>query len=524
MVTDAATELELLLSDRVGRIESLLEIENKERELVPFNLFRIQKDMIETQTGRDVYVKPGQVGASSGLIGDYLLDCLTIPGTVSVILSHEEFITTRLLGKAQSFYNSLKQRIPSIPELHNKSANLKTFEFGSVESSFYIGSSRAYVFGRGETIHNLLCDEYGFWEAASIERIMAPIMQRVPLGGRIAILSTPNGQDNDFFEVYMAAKEGKEIGKSIFTSHFYPWFWHEEYTLPITSPYVLPGDNIEFLELIPDEQKLIRDSGVTLDQIRWRRRKIAEMESLRRSGETRILFGQEFPENDVDCFLVAGDMAYDSDLINEMAKKCGKPNSTVANLHTWYPPEPDLKYIVSIDPGVAKESETVLTVWRFYREDGNEWAKHCASLGGLIMPEVIANRAVEIAKMYNGALITWDYASQGMAVASGLKNYGNIYRRRDVFSGRLSPQEIGWLTTPRTKQYMYSQMVKMLPYVITHDIRIVSQLRNMRYDMDKGRLFAVGMDDYHDSAAIAICCRESMPITRGYAGRSGWDW
>jgi hypothetical protein len=516
---DVSTELAAILGDRVRRLETLLEIENKEKNLVPFNLMQIQKDIILSQTGRDIYVKPGQVGASSVIIADFLLDTITKPGTVSVIVSHEEFITQRLLNKAQSFYDHLRERIPTIPRMHHKSSNMKTFP--DIHSSFYIGSARAFVFGRGETIHNLLCDEYAFWEPTAIARIMVPIIKRVPASGRILVISTPNGEENSFCEMYKTAKDGAVMHKAIFKPHFYPWFIHEEYTIPWDSPYALEADRIPVLDLTDEEQMLVNIHGLTHDQIRWRRRSIAELESLMRSGETRILFSQEFPEDDESCFLAAGDMAYDTDLLNEMAKKCYKAPLSYEGASIWYPPEDGRKYVVSIDPGVAKASETVITVWLFLEYDGKEFAKHCASLSGLIMPGPAATLAKKIARHYNNALVTWDAASQGLAVGEAMQDYNNVYFREDVVSNKRSRVQ-GWLTTPKTKLYMHSQMCKMLPNLITHDINLISQLKNMRFD--GGKLTHVGLDDYHDSAAIGIVCRDSIPATRGLVGQAGWTW
>ena len=512
------TVLEDILSDRVKRIETLLDIEDKSQNLIPFKLTRLQNRMITDMTGRDVIVKPSQMGASSVIIADLLLDTITRPGTVSVIVSHEEFITQRLLLKAQHYYDRLKEKIPTIPEMHHKSSNLKSFP--DIHSSFYIGSSRAYVFGRGETIHNLLCDEYAFWDEDAIERIMAAISQRVPVTGRIIVLSTPNGEGNSFHEIYVNAKEGHVIGKSVFTPHFYAWYEHEEYTIPFDSPYALPGDNTPELDLTDEERLLVNLHGLTHDQIRWRRRKIVEFESLRRSGSSRILFTQEYPEDDVSCFLTAGDMAYNGDILNEMAKNCYKAPHQYNQAKIWYQPEPNKKYIISADVGVAKHSETVITVWHFETKDNKEIATHCATISGLIMPNKAAEMAIDLAIYYNGGLITWDAASQGIAFGDVVySKYGNIYYREDLQSG-LKSRTPGWLTSPRTKLYMYDQMSRILPNMITHDSNLVSQIRNMRVVNE--RLEAVGLDDFHDSAAIAICCRGSIPVTVGFAGESGW--
>ena len=326
----SADAMKELLSDRKLFIETLVNIEDKNRQVIPFVLNPIQDDMLTTSTWRDVYVKPAQIGGSSIIICDFLIDCLTIPGTTAVIISYDEFITGRLLRKAQTFYDILKERIPSIPELHHKSTFEKTFK--SVNSSLYISSSRSFAMPRGEPVHDLLLDEFAFWAPGSAAETFAATLQRVPLlpTTKVRVLSTPNGEDNDFYEIYNAAKEGKALGKSVFKHHFYTWYQHPEYTMSCDSPFVLPEDSEPILSnLDSDEKNLItRFEHLGLSEedshnkLRWRRYKIAEMSSLRRSGETRLLFPQEFPEDDVTCFQSAGDMWYDPEIINSMAKNC----------------------------------------------------------------------------------------------------------------------------------------------------------------------------------------------------------
>jgi len=502
-------EIAELFTDRISLIESLITIENKARDTVPLILNPIQRDVILTETGRDVFVKPAQVGFSTIKIIDYLIDCLTIKGTVAVIISHEAFITQRLLRKAQAAYDALRERIPAIPEMYHKSSFEKTFP--GMNSSFYIGSAQSYVFGRGETIHDLLIDEYAFWEQDAARRILTPAIQRVPLEGRIAIGSTANGEGNDFFEVYKEAKEGKKLGRSIFTPHFYPWFAHPEYTMPYDSPFALPADRTPKLDLIAEERDLVRLHNLTHDQIRWRRYKIVEMNSLRRSGELGLLFNQEYPEDDVSCFLAAGDMAYDPMQVNKLAEGCYPAPDSYMGMKVWHKPEEDARYLIAVDPGLGKVSETVASVWHFT----DEKFTHCATWGGLYAPEATAMKLKEIGRYYNNAKIAPEANSHGLAVIALLKDYPNKYLRRDFISGRVG-KEIGWLTTPRTKPYMITEVARNLDKVDLHDIDIVSQMRNIRQDGD--RFVSVGADDYHDSFAIAMVTREGIQGTYGYMG------
>lgn len=531
--------IQLLLSDRTLLIETLVKIENKERQLVPFVLNPIQRDMISSSSSRDIYVKPAQVGASSLFICDYLLDCITVPGTVSIIISYDEFITGRLLRKAQGFYNILNNTVPGLPTLQHKSTYEKVFEFrrnGRIEgySSFYIASARSFDYGRGEAIHDLLGDEYAFWPPGEAEKFVASALQRVPLlpNTKVRVCSTPNGEDNEFHEMYMAAKEGKEVGRSVYTSHFYPWWMHPEYSMPADSLFVLPGDD-NITTLSTEESNLLRvwqqyemTEGEMYDKLRWRRYKQAEMSSIKRSGESRLLFGQEYPEDDVSCFLAAGDMVYDAALITDMARRCYP--APVHNLFAdvWYPPEPNVSYLVAIDPGEGKQSESVATVWKFvFEADELKEAIHCATMSGFYAQDEMAEKSILLARWYNSAMIANEDA---LGFTSHVAKYGNLYYRHDPVTGKVG-RLIGWQTNTSTKPFMITELGRYLSKITTHDIRLISQLRNIRWMVDnrgRDRAVSIGSDDYHDSAAIAIVCRTSMPVTRGAVGTYGWgeDW
>ncbi len=376
--------LRALFSNRRLMMESLLQIEDKERRLVPFVLNPIQLDMLETSGPRDVYVKPAQVGATSFHLADFYLDNITISGTVSVIISYDETSAKRLILKAKRFHQFLSRKIPSVPKLEHKGAEELTWEHKDTDfySVMYIFTSRSYTLGRGEAIHNLLLDEYGFWLLGTQEAVFGSAVQRVPLkvGTKIRIQSTANGEDNPHCEIYRAAKEGTVVNQSVYKPHFYPWFIHPEYIMYPDDPFCLDGDEVDPLpNLQSDEVLLMRlllasygiEEHEAMAKLRWRRYKRAELASLRRSGDTVLLFEQEFPEDDETCFLVAGDQAYSTDLITDKIRQCipapitknivNPKNGTSAELEVWrdYDKEQGLSFLISIDPGKGKISESV---------------------------------------------------------------------------------------------------------------------------------------------------------------------
>ena len=100
---------ELILNDR-RFIESLFVVETKQRKVVPFHYNNIQVDVDSTETGMDIWVKPAQVGFSTERIAKRLKDTLTSPGTNTVLIAYEDFITERLLSKVNSSITTSRLR------------------------------------------------------------------------------------------------------------------------------------------------------------------------------------------------------------------------------------------------------------------------------------------------------------------------------------------------------------------------------------------------------------------------------
>ena len=517
-----------LINNKRKFIETLLVIENKQRQRIPFVYNRIQADVDDTQTGMDIWIKPSQVGFSSERIANRLVDTLTTPGTNTVLVAYEDFITERLLSKVTFYYNHLESlHIPGFPEIHHDSTYEKTFRFiedGRVvsTSSIYIASARSKTAGRAETIHHLLLDEHAFYIPQATENIIAPAMARIPPGGTVDSFSTPNGEDNDFHDWYVQARNGQ----SIFTSHFYPWFIHLEYVITLGDKRIrqtIPETDKAEFSLTGDEEKLMYAHSLSFDQIRWRRWMMKVMQSLKRRGETRTLFVQEFPEDDTTCFLSTGDMYYDHEFVENIAKTCYDAPFHRDKLNVWYEPEKGKIYSVIIDPGQAKITQSAIGVLTFEKDEyGNTIPKWCARDAGWYSPEITAKKAEVASNYYNRAMIVWEANAHGLAITVLLKNRRPIYFRKDIQSGRTS-MEPGWYTSSGargTKEYMLQQVHKNISKLICHDIELVRQLRSFRQVGDKIEI--IGLDDIHDTLAIGLACYDPHPIKRGETGSTGW--
>jgi len=179
--------------------------------------------------------------------------------------------------------------------------------FPKRDSYYFIGTAGQKAFGRGDTVSRAHLSEAAFY--ADLEKILAGISEAAEYG-QIDIESTPNGRDK-FYDMWNKAKSGK----SPYTPIFIPWFIDLEYSadsmtekeinglsVSVRKMFAVPND--EMIASYTKEEKLLianvmeeYKKELTPGQIKWRRYKIWD------KGD---LFWQEYPEDDVSCFLQSG--------------------------------------------------------------------------------------------------------------------------------------------------------------------------------------------------------------------------
>jgi len=128
-----------LITDRRSYIETLMQVQNKQRDKVDFKLNHSQNLAWPyiRPGGRLLVLKARQMGSTTLYIARFLADCLTVPGTVSVIASENEFATQRALTKAHALYDSIPEGLK--PEIYHKSSYEITWP--SINSTMFIGGS-----------------------------------------------------------------------------------------------------------------------------------------------------------------------------------------------------------------------------------------------------------------------------------------------------------------------------------------------------------------------------------------------
>jgi len=286
-----------------------LKILDKNKKLVSFRWNRAQKDFHNKRTGRDLILKARQLGFSTYIQGELFRRTVTNTRT-SITLAHDADTTAKLRIMADRFYDNCK--FGSIqPERKYANASLTTYpEF---DSSCTIATAGNVTVGRGDTYTDLHGSEVAFWPDA--ESIITGAMQ----GGSpdVVLESTPNGAQGYFYQLCMEAMSGQ----GVWTLHFYPWFFDNAYSLPLS-------DN-EFIKYNDEELDLVKKHKLGPEQIKWRRNKILELKDK---------FKQEYPEDAITCFLTSGNSYFFSgitvDKIEKIftAPKVAVPDST----HEYY--------------------------------------------------------------------------------------------------------------------------------------------------------------------------------------------
>lgn len=253
---------------------SFLRILDKQKNLVPLRWNKAQKHLHANRTGRDLILKARQLGFSTYTQGELFRRSVTSSRT-TLTMAHDDETTQKMRAMADRFWEHCKfgEYQPK-----RKYANSSVTSYPEFDSEVTIGTAGSKAKGRGGTYSDFHGSEVAFWKDA--EQIVAGAMQ----GGNpdVILESTPNGAQGYFYELCMDAMSGD----SVWTLHFYPWWWDENYRSDGSG-------------LIPtqEESELVAKHGLNLDQIAWRRNKKKEL---------RSFFEQEYPEDPITCFLTSG--------------------------------------------------------------------------------------------------------------------------------------------------------------------------------------------------------------------------
>jgi len=280
------------------------------------------------------------------------------------------------------------------------------------------------------------------------------------MNGWVTAESTPKGRGTLFYTLYDEAKKGING----YTPFFFPWWWDPtciydaKYVTPKTLSEAAEKLNLSSEALLREEELLIKNYDLSPERIAYRRHKIKEL------GE---LFYQEYPENDIDCWLSSDIGVFDGIAIRRYLQECfdGRLEGDVT---IWKDTIGAEKYVIGADvaAGTEKGDYSVASVLRVKTNE------YVARLRGKLPPDTFAQETIRLGHRYNDALIGVEKLQHGHVVIRSLMDadYPNIYEHEDY--DKIMVTTPGWNTSSKTKPIMIDDFNTALR---AHDIMLWSE-------------------------------------------------
>lgn len=471
------------LTNPLWRTKSIYSIVNKEGKTVPFRPNNIQELIRQDQSLRKMILKARQFGVStSELIRMFDWVCFNTNATACII-AHEQDSIKKLFRIVQRAYKFWPKELEHIkPKIDRGGGSKYEMYFPDINSRIYCDLE-----SRSDTIGWLHISEAAFMKDSAK---LKATLQTVPINGRVTLETTANGLANHYYDMWIDTDQP-------YKKLFFPWFIFPEYQLPV------------FEKVIPTEEEIIfikaakKNYGVSIKpgQILYRRFKKAE---LKRSAhdKTLVTFEQEYPEDDVTCFLSSGDAVFDLFTIKKMIDNCPSPLSDKEGLKIFKKPDKTKMYVIGADPaeGVNKDWSVGVVIEASKLEV-------VAKVRGQFKPSVFAEKLSELGKDYSSTahgypLLGVERNNHGHAVLLALDQielYPAIYVNK-------KDERPGWLTSNLTRSIIFNRFRDAIEEqdLIVNDKEILNECLTLVDNNGKLEASDGKHDDCIAASAIAL--------------------
>lgn len=472
--------LKRIKEDRPWYMNNFLKIRNKEAKLIPFKIndaqemfeAEIEKCEREGKLKRFIVLKARQMGFSTFTEGYIFHNTTTNTFTNSMIIAHEDKATQNLFNMSKLYYDELP--VPLKPMIKYSNGKELTFENPTndgfekknnpgLRSKITVATAGTVEVGRSATVHNLHASEVAFFPDAGTT--MLGLLQCVPdtLNSCVILESTANGVGGYFYDMWQKACRGEND----FIPLFYPWFTDKTYTTPFQSEEAKE----EFERTLNDyEIQLMEHNNLTLEQMNWRRRTIAN----KCAGDEELFF-QEYPSTPEEAFIASGRPAFNVASLRKYLnhatpgkkfylKEGGYGVQIIPDekgyLEIWEMPRKNEFYVIGGDVAEGK-IDGDYSVGQVLDSDCNVVARW----HGHIDPDLFGEELVKLALFYNEAYIGVEANNHGLTTIKAIqrKDYWNLYFAKiyDRFTDSIT-KKVGWQTTSKTKPMMIDKLGEFL--------------------------------------------------------------
>lgn len=443
----------------VDFIEQFIKIADKNGNIVPFRLTQEQTELVNTMQRENIILKSRQLGISSVVVALSIRACIVKDNTSCLLVSHSQDSTATIFDKLKQQYNSLPDFIRP-DTITNNRKELK-FVNGSKITCVTAGTKSI---GRGDTFNGIVhLSEFAFYKNA--EKQLKALSQALSDSGKLIIESTADGF-NKFSSTYYQAKNGENTYKGF----FFNWInggklFKELYKMAVDRYKASHGRELDYENLDEDEVDLF-NKGATLDQITWRRQKIAT--------DGIDTFHVEFPSSDDECFLTTGSTVFDNKRIDTCIKGLledkvihiakdkivGLPTMLQGHypksLKIWSTPKLGERFYIGCDvsEGLGRDYSTAIVL------DSN--GKQVAQFkNNKLKPYQMSDIYNALGRYYNKAKLTVEKASGGHSVIERLfleHKYMNMTKYLTYDERNKAVWNRGFSTNNKTKSIIINDM------------------------------------------------------------------
>lgn len=423
------------ITDRHWRLDNLYSIVDKAGESVPFVRNNIQRLLTAVEARRKMILKSRQVGISTNELIACLDFTLFEENKVTCILAHEQDGIEKLFRIVRRAYEFLPDAVK--PELDRGGGSKYELYFPDINSRIYCDLE-----SRGDTIHKLHISELAFMK--DLSRVKSTL-ECVPFeSGQVTIETTPKGM-NHFYDLWMDQNTN-------YFKCFYPWFFHEEYQITnheLTSK-MLTKDEWEFIA----RAKGLYNVDVTLAQIAFRRFK---------QNDQKFLFKQEYPEDDISCFLTSGNSPFNLEVIKPLYDNAKPPIEEIDGIKIYEKAEQNEIYVIGADTAEGVEGDS--SVGTVFKVSNREQVAIFRS--NTTKPSDFGDVLQSMADLYSTKsiplLLAVERNNHGHAVLLKLDEYlryPNLFRHKPEEGKELEKQRLGWITDKVTRPIMIDTFIE----------------------------------------------------------------
>ena len=458
---------------------------------------KLNEQIRATGKVRAIILKARQQGISTYCAGRVFWKSYFSPHARSVVMAHDSATSDALFNMSKNLIKNMSGDLAPKEEKSNAKEIIISSPAmdGDAVASYRLYTAGSPEAGRGTTPTIAHLSEVAFWQHD--EKILAGLFQGISqaAGTEVILESTANGAQGEFYRLW----KGAVAGENEYMPIFLPWFLTPEYR----------REHPEGMETTVEEEKLIEKYDLDLDQIYWRRLKIAEGGKLK--------FQQEYPATADEAFIVSGSNVFNVERLDALvpqqhqrrsewdpASKMMEENRE-GNLYIYDFPDWDTNYIIGADValGVGQDYSAAVVMNSNY-----EIVAHYRN--NRIDPSLWGELLFYLGRYYNNAFLAVESNSMGIATLQKLDSMGyvNLYRQTKVANvSNEEGERLGFRTTSATKPAIIGNLKNLIENeeVMIPSPQIIQELKDY-IATDTGKTEAAP-GCYDDSViALSICC------------------